>query len=255
MGPSGWRTGSPGPFTRIPFPINRLLTGNTQHGCMAWIIRSTLLAATIALASNAQAANDVCKDVPVSQLSHDDIKSCDETYKARQRIEEIRVAPTRAEVEAEEARKRRARAAAGDIEPVSIDMCPPPRYVMTERDGCFPRGTGPIILVRATKAAQPAAGVVSPENAVQHAGEAATVCGTVASARYATATRSQPTFLNLDKPYPNPVFTAVIYGEDRSKFGEPETRLQGKRVCVTGTIRRYRGVPEIIMHDPQQLQQ
>lgn len=94
---------------------------------------------------------------------------------------------------------------------------------------------------------------INAEEAARHVGENATVCGVVASATYAARSRSQPTFLNLDKPYPNQVFTAVIFGSDRSKFGEPEVSLQGKRICVTGAIRLYRGKPEIILHDPSQL--
>jgi DNA/RNA endonuclease YhcR with UshA esterase domain len=35
----------------------------------------------------------------------------------------------------------------------------------------------------------------------------------------------------------------------------PETSLRGKRVCVTGQIRDYRGKPEIILNDPSQLTQ
>jgi hypothetical protein len=79
------------------------------------------------------------------------------------------------------------------------------------------------------------------------------VCGAVASAKFAANSRSQPTFLDFDRAYPNAVFTAVIFGTDRPKFGAPETSLRGKRVCVTGQIRDYRGKPEIILNDPSQL--
>ena len=95
---------------------------------------------------------------------------------------------------------------------------------------------------------------LTTEEASKHVGENGTVCGTVSSAHYAPRSRGQPTFLNLDKPYPNPSFTAVIWGDDRAKFGEPE-RLQGKRICVNGPIRLYRGAPEIIVRDPKQLEQ
>jgi hypothetical protein len=77
----------------------------------------------------------------------------------------------------------------------------------------------------------------------------------VASSKFAAGSRAQPTFLDLDKPYPNAPFTAVIFGDDRAKFGTPETSLRGKRVCVTGQIRYYRGKPEIILSDPTQLAQ
>jgi DNA/RNA endonuclease YhcR with UshA esterase domain len=89
--------------------------------------------------------------------------------------------------------------------------------------------------------------------AKDHIGETATVCGTVASARYAASTKGQPTFLNLDKPYPNQVFTVLIWGENRSKFGAPESEYNGKRICVTGKITEYRGTAEIVVSDPQQI--
>ena len=94
---------------------------------------------------------------------------------------------------------------------------------------------------------------IGPEEAGSHVGESATVCGLVASAKFAANSRWQPTFLDMDKPYPNARFTAVIFGSDRPKFGTPETSLRGKRVCVTGQIRDYRGKPEIILNDPSQL--
>jgi DNA/RNA endonuclease YhcR with UshA esterase domain len=86
-----------------------------------------------------------------------------------------------------------------------------------------------------------------------HVGETATVCGNVVSTRYAASTRGQPTFLNLDKPYPNQVFTVVIWGNNRSKFGRPEVEYKEKRVCVTGKIAEYRGVPQVIVDDPAQI--
>jgi DNA/RNA endonuclease YhcR with UshA esterase domain len=87
----------------------------------------------------------------------------------------------------------------------------------------------------------------------EHIGERATVCGIVASTRYLAKSTRQPTFLNFDQPYPRQVFTVVIWGSDRAKFGAPETTLMGRRVCVTGTIEAYRGMPEIIARDPSQL--
>ena len=96
---------------------------------------------------------------------------------------------------------------------------------------------------------------LAPGDAASHVGENATVCGLVASAKFASGSRSQPTFLDLDRPYPNAPFTAVIFRDNRPKFGTPETSLRGKRVCVTGQIRDYRGKPEIILSDPSQLTQ
>jgi hypothetical protein len=94
-----------------------------------------------------------------------------------------------------------------------------------------------------------------PEDAASHIGETATVCGVAASAKFEAHARAQPTLLDLGKSYPQAVFTAVIYGDHRSKFGTPETSLHGKHVCVTGQISDYHGKPEIVLTDPSQLTQ
>ncbi len=99
------------------------------------------------------------------------------------------------------------------------------------------------------------AATLAAAQAKNHVGESATVCGIVASATFAARTKGQPTFLNLDTPYPEHIFTALIWGSDRPKFGQPEDTYKGKRICVTGTIKAYRGVPEIVVTDPGQLRE
>ena len=94
---------------------------------------------------------------------------------------------------------------------------------------------------------------LSLEDAAHHLGETATVCGVVASGKFDSDLQSQPTFLDFGKPYPDQVFTAVIFGSDRAKFGTPERSLRGKRVCVSGKIQEKNGLPEIILNDPKQL--
>jgi hypothetical protein len=94
---------------------------------------------------------------------------------------------------------------------------------------------------------------LSSAEAKEHYGENATVCGDVVSARYAASSKGQPTFLNLDKAYPNQIFTVVIWGSNRSKFKTPEEDYKDKRVCVSGKITAYDGLPEIIAEDPKQI--
>jgi hypothetical protein len=94
---------------------------------------------------------------------------------------------------------------------------------------------------------------ITPREAKNHAGELATVCGKVASTHYASSTKGQPTFINLDEPYPREIFTALIWGSDRAKFGNPELKYRDKQVCITGKISSYRGVPEIIVSEPTQI--
>jgi len=98
------------------------------------------------------------------------------------------------------------------------------------------------------------AGDITAAQAAQHMGEVQTVRGVVASVTYAARAKGQPTFLNLDQPYPNAIFTVVIWGSDRGKFAvAPEKAFQGKAVRVTGKITEYRGTPEIVVHDPTQI--
>ena len=95
---------------------------------------------------------------------------------------------------------------------------------------------------------------ITATEAKRHVGEQATVCGKVVSAHYAARSKGNPTFLNLDEPYPKQIFTILIWGSDRAKFGDPESRYAEKQVCVTGKITNYRGAPEIVANDPTQIE-
>jgi len=90
--------------------------------------------------------------------------------------------------------------------------------------------------------------------AKDHIGERATVCGKVASTRYAATTRGRPTFLNLDKAHPNQVFTVLIWGESREKFGTPEVTYRDKQICATGKITEYRNAPEIVATESRDIE-
>ena len=87
-----------------------------------------------------------------------------------------------------------------------------------------------------------------------HIGDVATVCGVVASTSYATRVSGAPTFLNLDRSYPDPSFTIVIWETDRSAFGEPEVTYANKSLCVTGKIDAHNGKPQIVARDPSQIE-
>lgn len=93
---------------------------------------------------------------------------------------------------------------------------------------------------------------LTTSEAKDHVGERGTVCGVVASTHYAAQSKGSPTFINLDKPYPNQVFTILIWGEDLSKFDKP-AGWEGKRACATGTITLYRGSPEIVVKSSGQI--
>lgn len=96
---------------------------------------------------------------------------------------------------------------------------------------------------------------ISPQEAVNYIGEIKTVCGVVMSAKYIPFIRGKPTFLNFDKPYPNQIFTVIIWEKDIYKFKKNYQKLclKVKKICVTGVIKSYRGISEIIVRDPSQI--
>jgi len=99
------------------------------------------------------------------------------------------------------------------------------------------------------------AGAVSWQRAGTVVGRVATISGPVVSTKYASWSNGSPTFLNLGVPYPNPRrLQVVIWGENRAAFGRPEIRYRGHTICVRGTVKLYRGVPEIIARSPTQIQ-
>ena len=91
------------------------------------------------------------------------------------------------------------------------------------------------------------------EDAASHVGEIGTVCGLVVSSKFAMRSKGQLTFLNLDRPHPDHVFTVVIWGKDRPKFGKPDRTFAGKRICVSGLIADFEGRPEMMATEPAQI--
>ena len=55
-------------------------------------------------------------------------------------------------------------------------------------------------------------GTYTTEQASNHIGERATVCGLVTGGYYAKSTRGKPTFINLNGRYPNQKFTILNMG-------------------------------------------
>lgn len=86
-------------------------------------------------------------------------------------------------------------------------------------------------------------------------GKRITVCGPVVDATYASATKGQPTFINLGKKYPDPDrFSILVWGKYRYKFSlPPESMYLEKSVCVRGLIVTYKGQAEVEVNDPSQI--
>ena len=110
------------------------------------------------------------------------------------------------------------------------------------------------ILLLAAAPALPQTQHITAREAKNHVGEKATVCGRVVGIHFVSSGKGQPTFVHFDEQYPNQVFTLVIWGSDRPKFGRPEDLYRNKDLCVTGKITSYLGVPEIVASNPNQVQ-
>lgn len=110
----------------------------------------------------------------------------------------------------------------------------------------------PTITSTATPAPTPVSvdlpeGAITAADATARIGQLVTVCGSVAAATYAIESAGEPTFLSLERPYPDAVLTLVIWGEDRSFYATaPELAFAaGQQVCAEGLVSTYQGQPQI----------
>ena len=100
----------------------------------------------------------------------------------------------------------------------------------------------------------PISGRIPLEEANQHVGKSVSVCGPVASVWYATKSKGKPTFLHIGKSYPNQIITGVIWDHARARFSSPLEELQGREICITGKITLYRGMNQIKVSQPAQIE-
>lgn len=107
----------------------------------------------------------------------------------------------------------------------------------------------------AAVAPAPCPGAIAWDAAGEHVGQIVTVRGPVVDAAFASASRGQPTFLNIGKGYPDPGrFTVVIWIPNRDNFpAAPEELYRGRMICVTGEVTLYNGLPEMEIIGPEDI--
>ena len=91
---------------------------------------------------------------------------------------------------------------------------------------------------------------ITPTEAARHVGQEVIVQGTVSQI---ATTVSLTTHINFGGLYPNHVFTATILKASQSLFTGVRAKFDGKVAQVQGTVRLYRGKPEIVIDEPGQL--
>jgi hypothetical protein len=94
---------------------------------------------------------------------------------------------------------------------------------------------------------------IPADMASRFTGKAGTVCGKVGKARFAENAEGTPTFLYMGGSFPRHTFTARIPGDARAKFKPAPEELEGKDVCVIGTIQRDSSRAEIVVNSPSNL--
>ena len=94
---------------------------------------------------------------------------------------------------------------------------------------------------------------IPADMATRFTGKAGTVCGKVGKARFAENAEGTPTFLYMGGAFPRHTFSARIPGDQRGKFKPAPEELEGKDVCVIGTIERDSSRAEIVVNSPSNL--
>jgi endonuclease G len=73
-----------------------------------------------------------------------------------------------------------------------------------------------------------------------HVGDKVSICGTVVSTKFSE--KSGATFINLDRKFPDQIFTVQIWKDSRVNFSyKPEEFLMNKVICVTGKVEEREG--------------
>ncbi|MEO7309892.1 MAG: hypothetical protein ABIX01_05820 [Chitinophagaceae bacterium] len=95
---------------------------------------------------------------------------------------------------------------------------------------------------------------ITPDDAAKHIGDSVSVCGKVFGGKWLEQSKGQPTLLNMGAAFPNSPFTVVLFPAARQMFKEaPEVFYTNKEVCVLGTIKDYKGKPQIEVTNPDQI--
>ncbi len=79
-------------------------------------------------------------------------------------------------------------------------------------------------------------------------GQQGTFVGEVIGVTYVERSTSQPTFIHIGRPFPDPSrLTVVVWGQDRSRFPQrPEVAYSvGQELCITGEVSLFDGVVQI----------
>jgi len=102
--------------------------------------------------------------------------------------------------------------------------------------------------------------IITAEEASQLIGEQVTIRAKVASVFYAKSSSGSPTFLNLDKNFPDNPIAVVIFENELKKLKINAQLYKGKTIIVTGKVGLYKdeekpnkNKPSIIIYSIDQI--
>ena len=82
-------------------------------------------------------------------------------------------------------------------------------------------------------------------------GDKKEICGSVVSTHLS---KNSHTFINLDKSFPNQIFSITIWNSNLHNFSyQPHILLKNKKVCVKGKISDNKGVPTLNLENEKHL--
>ena len=91
------------------------------------------------------------------------------------------------------------------------------------------------------------------DSVAKYEGKLITVCSKVTGTHVSNGDMKNVS-LNFGKPFPDNSFSVFIKEEDLKNFKyNPSESLKEKTVCVTGTVKIYKGKPEIVITKEDQL--
>ena len=96
---------------------------------------------------------------------------------------------------------------------------------------------------------------ITAAEASKHVGDSVIVCDKAYGGIYLDKSKDGFTFINIGAKYPDQKLTLVIKGDVRKTFSfVPEKVLSDKNICVKGKITEYKGKPQIMIDNEDQIE-
>ncbi len=91
------------------------------------------------------------------------------------------------------------------------------------------------------------------DSVASYEGKTVTICSKVQGV-FTTRGEKKTTYISFGNPYPNATFTAIIFDGNLKNFKyNPSEYLKDKNVCLTSKVVMYKGKPEMILTNEEEV--